>query len=52
MTTLLIIAILLGAWCVFLIWKHETPFWFCVMIGAVWGLAYGLLIFDLIAGPL
>jgi hypothetical protein len=52
LTPLLIIASLWSAWCAFLAWKHETPLWFCALIGSVWGLAYGLLIFELVAGPL
>jgi hypothetical protein len=52
LTPLLIIASIWGAWCAFLTWKHETPIWFCIRIGAVWGLAYGLLIVSFIAAPL
>jgi hypothetical protein len=52
MTALLIFATLLGFWIVYQVWKHETPAWFCIGIGAVWGLAYGLLIIRLIGGKL
>jgi hypothetical protein len=40
LTPLLIVATLIGAWIVFLGWKHPAPAWFSVTIWAVWGLAY------------
>ena len=52
LTPLLIITTLIGAWCAFLAVKQKTPLWFCIGIDAVSGLAYGLLIFSFIAGPL
>jgi hypothetical protein len=51
-TALLIIASALGAWIVYLVWKHPTPTWFCIVIGAISGLAYGLLLVQLFVGPL
>jgi hypothetical protein len=52
LTALLIIGTLWGAWCAVLVWKHQTPLWFSAAIGAVWGLAYGLLAIDLFVGGL
>jgi hypothetical protein len=46
MTALLTFASLLGAWIVYIVWKHEAPLWFCAVIGAISGLAYGLLMVD------
>jgi hypothetical protein len=50
MTYLLLMPMLVGFFIVYQVWKHETPTWFRIGIGAVWGLAHGLLAIDLFAG--
>jgi hypothetical protein len=51
-TALLIIATLIGAWCIVEVYRHETPTWLCIALGGIVGLPVGLPLITLIGGGL